>query len=157
MRAKDFGALLLLSALWGGSFLFMRVAAPVLGPMLLVTLRVGIASAALLVYAVYSGAVPPLRTHRRQFLVLGAFNGALPYALFATAELHLTASLAAILNATTPLFTALIAALWLRDQLGTRKLIGLFVGFIGVALLVGWSPVPLGLAVIGSIGAALLQ
>ncbi len=155
MRAKDFGALLLLAALWGGSFLFMRVVAPVIGPVLLITARVGIASAALLAYALLSGRLPVLRGHRRLFLVLDAFNGALPYTLFAAAELYLTASIASVLNATTPLFTALIAALWLRERLGAREVIGLCCGFVGVAVLVGWSPLPRSPLLLASIVAAL--
>src|SRR4051794_18474654 len=105
MRIKDLGALLLLAALWGGSFLLIRVASPVFGPFLLAALRVGIAGAGLLVYAALTRSVPALRAQARNYLIIGALNAAIPYALIGLAELHLTASLGVILNATTPLFT----------------------------------------------------
>lgn len=155
MRIKDIGALLLLAALWGGSFLFMRIAVPVFGPFVLAELRVALAGGALLVYAAASRALPALRTQAKQFLILGALNAAIPYTLIATAELHLTASLAAILNATTPLFTAVVAAVWLKDRLGAKKRIGLVLGIVGVAILVDWSPLPFGTVVALSIAASL--
>lgn len=70
MTAKEYGALFLLSALWGGSFLFMRIAAPVLGPVLLIELRVGLAGLALLAYALFIRKVPELRRHWRAYAVV---------------------------------------------------------------------------------------
>lgn len=132
--------LILLAALWGASFLFMRIAAPSLGPIVLIELRVSIAGLALLLFAA-------IRKHRtnvlqkwKQYLLLGAFNAAIPFSLIATAELHSSASLAAILNATSPLFTALVAWVWMRDPFTVKKFVGLVSGVIGVAVLVGWNP-----------------
>lgn len=156
MRPGDLGTLLLLSALWGGSFLFMRIAAPVLGPVAVAELRVGLAGLALLLYALATRRLPNLRPRRRQLLVIGAVNSALPFALIAAATLRLPASLAAILNATSPLFGALIAAVWLGEALGARKLAGLLLGVVGVGALVGWSPLPLTGAILLSVGASLL-
>ncbi|MHB8647892.1 MAG: DMT family transporter [Thermomicrobiales bacterium] len=155
MRIKDVGALLLLAALWGGSFLFMRIAAPVLGPLVMAELRVSIAGIALLVYAAAIHALPAFRAHRPKYLILGALNAAIPYTLIGAAELHLTASLASILNATTPLFTAVVAAIWLNDRLDVKKGIGLILGVVGVAILVGWSPLPLNAVIVLSVGASL--
>lgn len=155
MRMKDMVMLLLLAALWGGSFLFMRIAAPVFGPVVLAELRVGVAGIALLLYAAAITALPAFRAHGKKYLILGALNAAIPYTLIATAELHLTASLASILNATTPLFTAIVAALWLKDQLDVKKSIGLVLGIAGVAILVGWSPLPLNAMIVLSVGASL--
>ncbi len=156
MRIKDVGALLLLAALWGGSFLFIRVTSPVFGPFLFAALRVGIAGAALLLYAAVTRSIPTLRSQARNYLIIGALNAAIPYALIGLAELHLTASLGVILNATTPLFTAIVAAFWLRDRLDLKKGIGLVLGVLGVAVIVGWSPLPVDGIILLSIGAALV-
>jgi drug/metabolite transporter (DMT)-like permease len=156
MRVKDLASLTLLATLWGGSFLFMRVAVPLFGPPLLAFLRVGLAGAGLLAYAAALGRVPALRGRWRAYLALGALNAAIPYALIAAAELHLTASLAAILNATTPLFAAIVAAARLGERLTARVALGLALGLAGVAILVGWSPLPLDRALLLAVGASLV-
>jgi drug/metabolite transporter (DMT)-like permease len=156
MGSKNWGALFLLSALWGGSYLFMRVAAPVLGPILLIEARVLIAGLALLAHSLLTRTLPPLRDHWRHYLVLGALSSAVPFVLIATAELYLPASLAATVNATTPLFAAVVAAVWMGEALTWRKVFGLLLGFAGVAVLVGFGPLPLTSATLWSIGASLL-
>lgn len=156
MSPRDLTALFFLSALWGGSFLFMRIAAPVLGPVLLIELRVLIAGLALLTFALLTRSLSGLRSHWRHFLVIGAFNSALPFTLIATAELHVTASLAATLNATTPLFGVLVAAVGLREGVTLGKGAGLLLGLVGVMVLVGLGPVTLTPIVLLSIGASLL-
>jgi drug/metabolite transporter (DMT)-like permease len=88
--------------------------------------------------------------------VLGAVNSAAPFVLISAAELHLTASLAAILNATSPLFGAVIAAMWLKDRLTPRKVAALILGLAGVGVLAGWSPLTLSAVVVLSISASLL-
>src|SRR5919112_1700830 len=137
MRPKDFAGLILLGALWGGSFLFIRVAVPALGPFLLVELRVGLAAAALFFYALAAGRMPKIRGRWRSFLVLGLMNAAVPFSLISAAEIHLTASLAAILNSTTVMFTAIVAAVWMGDALTARKAIGIVLGIVGVRVLLG--------------------
>ena len=121
MRAPDLARLLLLAALWGGSFIFIRIAAPVLGPIVLVTIRVLLAGAALLVYALVTRSELELRARWRQYLTIGALNSAIPFVLISTAELQLPASLAAILNATSPLFGAVIAAIWIKDSTDAQE------------------------------------
>src|ERR687889_840018 len=143
MRPKDFAGLIVLGAVWGAAFLFIRVAVPALGPFLLVELRVGLAAAVLALYALAVGRVPKIRSRWRSFLVLGLFNSAVPFSLISAAEIHLTASLAAILNSTTVMFTAMVAAVWMGDALTVRKLFGIVLGIFGVAVLVGWDPTPL--------------
>src|SRR5919107_4652026 len=155
MRPRDFAGLILLGALWGGSFLFIRVAVPALGPFLLVELRVGLAAAALLLYALAVGSMPKIRNRWRSFLVLGFFNSAVPFSLISAAEIHLTASLAAILNSTTVMFTAMVAAVWMGDALTARKSFGIVLGIFGVAVLVGWDPTPLNGVVLLSVAAML--
>jgi drug/metabolite transporter (DMT)-like permease len=104
MKLRELGLLFILAALWGASFLFIRISAPVLRPFPLVTLRVLLGGSVLLIYASFARQPVSWRTHWRQFLILGALNNAIPYALIATAQLHLIASLASMLNATTPLY-----------------------------------------------------
>lgn len=156
MRPRDFAALILLGTLWGGSFLFIRVAVPALGPFLLVELRVGLAAAALFLYALAAGSMPKIRGRWRSFLVLGFLNAAVPFSLISAAEIHLTASLAAILNSTTVMFTAIVAAVWMGDALTVRKAIGIVLGIGGVGVLVGWDPLPVNGAVLLAVAAMLL-
>jgi drug/metabolite transporter (DMT)-like permease len=146
----------MLSALWGGSFLFIRVAVPALGPFLLVELRVGLAAAALCLYALAAGSMPKIQGRWKSFLVLGFLNAAVPFSLISAAEIHLTASLAAILNSTTVMFTAIVAAVWMGDALTARKAIGIVLGIVGVSVLVGWDPLPLNGAVLFAVAAMLL-
>lgn len=156
MKPKDIFALVLLGALWGFSFIFIRVGVSELGPFLLMVLRVGLAVLALLPFAVALGRVPELRERWRQFLVMGSLNAAVPFSLIAFAELTITASLAAILNSTTVLFSVLVAAVFLGDPLTRRKLAGVALGVVGVAVLVGLDHLPLNATVLLAVGALLL-
>lgn len=135
--------LILLGAIWGASYPFMRIAAPVLGPVFLVEVRVVLAGAILLGAAIWARQVPDFRLRWRQYLLLGAINAAIPFVLISFATTRLTASLAAILNGTTPLFTAIVAAIWMKERLTPLRLAGLALGFVGVGLVVGWTEVEL--------------
>lgn len=143
MRARESAALFLLAALWGGSFLFIRVAAPALGPLPLAAGRVAIAALALWCVALARRQRHALRPYAGRLLVLGALNAAVPFALIGAAELRLTASLAAMLNATVPLWATLFAARWLGERVTPRRGASLVLGVAGVAVLVGWSPLAL--------------
>jgi drug/metabolite transporter (DMT)-like permease len=143
-------------AIWGSSFLFIRVAVPALGPFVLMELRVGLAAAAFALLAVAVGRLPKLRYRWKGLLVLGACNAAIPFSLIAASEINLTASLAAILNATTVLFAAVVAAAWMGEALTKGKVAGLVMGIVGVAVLVGWRPIALNGIVLLSVGASLL-
>src|ERR687897_3827040 len=156
MGGRDLGALLLLSALWGASFVFIRVAVASLGPFVLVELRVGLAAAGLAFSAALLRRLPKLRVRWRQFALLGLVNVAIPFSLISAAEINLTASLAAILNSTTVMFTAIVAAVWMGDALTVRKAIGIVLGIVGVSVLVGWDPIPLNGAVLFAVAAMLL-
>ena len=155
MRPKDVFALVLLGAIWGSSFLFIRVSVPALGPFLLMEVRVGLAALALAPLAVALGRVPEIRSRWRPFLVVGLLNAAIPFTLIAFAEIEITASLAAILNSTTVLFSALVAAAWTGDPLTVRKIAGVVLGVFGVAVLVGLDPLPVNGAVLLAVGASL--
>jgi drug/metabolite transporter (DMT)-like permease len=143
MPPSDIARLLTLAGLWGGSFAFMRVAVPALGPFWLAFLRVALAFAALFALAAMQGNVPSLRERWRDYLFVGTVNSALPFVLFCFAEQYVTASAAAILNATSPFFGAIVATLWLKEPLTLRQLAGMSLGLGGVVLLVGWQPEPL--------------
>jgi drug/metabolite transporter (DMT)-like permease len=141
MRRRDLGDLILLAALWGASFLFTRIAAPAFGPLALAELRVAIAAVILVPLLAWRAGLSDLHIHRARFLLLGAVNTAIPFSLFAYAALSITAGLASILNATAPLFTALVAWLWLRERLTPTQWLGMGIGMAGVAWLsVGKAP-----------------
>lgn len=135
MRRRDLTDLVLLAALWGASFLFTRIAAPAFGPLALAEVRVAIAAAMLVPLLAWRADLTDLRRHAPRFLLLGAVNTAIPFSLFAYAALTITAGLASILNATAPLFTALVAWLWLRERLTALQWLGMAVGIAGVAWL----------------------
>lgn len=142
MRARDLIDLLLLAAIWGASFLFMRIAAPEFGPVPLIAVRVGIAALCLSIILAGRGGIKDLHRQAAPLTVLGAINTALPFSLFAYAVLSVTAGFAAVLNATVPLFGALVAYLWLGDKLAPTRVLGLIVGFVGVLVLV-WGRISL--------------
>jgi drug/metabolite transporter (DMT)-like permease len=156
MKHRDAFLLLLLGAIWGASYLFMRLAAPALGPAVLMAARVSIAAIALWLYGAAIANLPDWRAHWRKFLMLGLLNNAIPFTLIGVAVIYLNASIAAILNATTPFFTAIVATLWLGEAFGLRRLIGIVLGIAGVTILVGWSPLPLNVQTLTAAGAALL-
>ena len=135
MRSGDIAEMIALAAIWGASFLFMRIAAPEFGPLALTALRVGIATLCLLPLLLWQAQLPALRRHWKASAVVGLFNSALPFALFSVAALAINAGLSAIFNATAPLWGALIAWLWLHDRLSTSRVAGLFIGFAGVVFL----------------------
>ena len=141
MRRSDGIRLLALSAIWGSSFIFIRVIAPVLGPVLTVVSRVLIGGAVLVAYCRIIGVDAELARHWRQYAVIGVVNSTLPFMLFAFAALHIPASYSVILNSTAPLFTALLAVPLLGERLTSAKIAGLLVGAAGVALVSGAGPV----------------
>lgn len=139
MRGVDWLRLLMLSAVWGASFIFMRVLAPALGPVVTADLRVAIGGGVLLLYFSCIRFKPKWRAHWRQYAVIGTFNVGLPFLLFSYAAQHIPASYSAIINATTPLFGAAFSVLWLGDSMTRSKGVGLIVGLIGVATMTGAS------------------
>lgn len=137
MRASDIIRLLLLAAIWGGSFVFLRIVAPALGPIVTADLRVLIAWGALAIYLRAVAIDVEWGQFWQQYLVIGAFNAALPFYLFAFAALHIPASYSAILNATSPFFGALFAGLWLGEKITVLKSLGFVFGIAGVGLVTG--------------------
>jgi len=135
MKAFDIGELVLLAALWGASFLFMRLGAHEFGPIPLAAVRVGLATVMLIPLLASRGQLSELRKHWKGLLIVGALNSAIPFALFSFAALSITAGLSSIVNATTPLWTAVVAFVWLRQGLTPLRVLGLVIGFAGVAFL----------------------
>ncbi len=136
MKPFDLTELTLLAAIWGASFLFMRLGAHEFGPIVLAALRVIGASLLLLPLLSLREGLTGLRREWRLLLVLGLLNSALPFVLFSYAALSITAGLSSILNATTPLWGALVAWVWLSQRLSPLRLVGLALGFAGVLFLV---------------------
>ena len=143
MRSADFVRLFVLAALWGASFLGLRIVAPTLGAIVTAEARVAIAGVALLVWCAILRVPLGWRRNMRPLIVVGIFNSAIPFALFAFAVKTIPGGYAAILNATSPLFGAVIASLWLREELGARRLLGIAFGVAGVACVVKLGPVAL--------------
>ncbi|MEH0789109.1 DMT family transporter [Vibrio alginolyticus] len=137
MTAVSFFRLLCLAAIWGGSFLFMRVAANTFGPAYLIEFRVTFAAVALLLIAVYLKKKLTLTAHTKHFFIIGLFNSAVPFLLFAYAAQTLNASTLAILNSTAPIWGALVGFVWYRSTLTAKSVLGMLIGIGGVAVLVG--------------------
>jgi len=138
LKTSDLSELLLLAALWGASFLFMRMGAAEFGPIALVAVRVAGATLFLMPLLQMRGQMGELRRHWRPIFVVGLTNSALPFLCFGYAALSITAGLSAIFNAATPLFGAAIAWLWLKDKLTPPRILGLVIGFAGV-LWLAWN------------------
>jgi drug/metabolite transporter (DMT)-like permease len=136
MTTANFALLLLLAAIWGGSFLFMRIGAPVLGPAWLILFRVGIAAVFLSACALCLRKPLQIRRYWRHYLLLGFINSAMPFFLIAYAAQSLSASLLSVLNSSSPIFAALISAVWLRTRVTRGRAVGLALGVVGVAILV---------------------
>jgi len=143
LRRRDVAELLALAALWGGSFLFMRVAVPAFGPLALAFLRVFGAALILVPLLATRGELAAVRRHWRPIAVVGFVNSALPFLCFAYAALTINAGLSAIFNSATPLFAAIIAWLWLGDRMTPLRIVGLAIGFTGV-LWIGWDKAEFG-------------
>ena len=159
MTPRHFATLLLLAAIWGAAFLFLRIAAPVLGPAVLSVTRMLIAAIFLTGVAWALGKGRPQRKDWRHYLILGGLSSALPFLLFGYAATRLPASMLAILNSTAPFWGALIAAWLTRSLPSGRKLMGLLLGVSGVGLLIGFDPSVIhagtGLAIASALLAAL--
>ena len=125
----------LLAAIWGASFLFMRLAATELGVLPTAGLRVAIAAAFLWPITQIRGHGAALRQHWKLCFAVGIVNSAIPFACFTYALLSITTGLSSILNATVPLFGAVVAWVWLKDRPTGSRIAGLLIGFLGVALL----------------------
>ena len=139
MKPKDWFAFIALGTIWGSSFLWIKIAVQEISPLMLVSLRLLIGGLGLGAMAFYNR--PAFPRNKRIWLVLfvlGFINTGIPYLMISWGEQYIDSAIAAILNSTTPLFTMLIATIFLNDdKLTIRRFFGLLVGFIGIILLVG--------------------
>jgi drug/metabolite transporter (DMT)-like permease len=141
MNTANLLRLIALAAIWGGSFLFMRISAPSLGPAVLIEFRVLFAALFLALVGFVLKRRLDLRTYWKHYFILGFFNSALPFLLFAYGARTLSASVLSVLNATAPMWGALLGAAWNRQAVKPRTVLGLVLGTLGVALLVGFDHV----------------
>lgn len=136
LSVRDWLSVAAVALMWGSSFLFIKIGVQDFPPGTVAWLRISLGAAALACLPI---ARTPLRHpgDRRLIAVLGIVWMAIPFTLFAYAEVHISSALAGMINGATPLFTALLAALWLRDRTSRRMAVGLVVGFLGVVV-TGW-------------------
>ena len=125
----------LLAAIWGASFLFMHLGAVEFGVLPTAAVRVAIATLFLLPLVWLRGLLPELKKHWRRTFLIGILNSGIPFVCISFALLHISTGLSSILNATVPMFGALVAWAWLKDKPGASRLLGLVIGFAGVAML----------------------
>jgi drug/metabolite transporter (DMT)-like permease len=139
MTAKAWFLLILLSVLWGGSFFFIELTLRDLQPLTVVWGRVVLAAIALTVFVYLQGhRMPSSPKVWREFLVMGALNNLIPFSLISWGQVYIDSSLAAILNATTPVFAVVLAHFLTADErLTVNRILGVVCGFCGVAVLVG--------------------
>jgi len=160
VKTRDLVDLFVLGAIWGASFLFMRIAAPDFGAVPLIAVRVGVAALFLIGVLARRGGLSQLFENVPRLTVLGAINSAIPFSLFAYSVLSITSGFASVLNSTAPLFGALVAFIWLRDRPAPARIAGLILGFAGVLVLV-WGRVAIardggGRAVLAGLTASVL-
>jgi drug/metabolite transporter (DMT)-like permease len=137
MSFSDFAKLVFLASIWGGAFIFLRVAVPEFGPLMTSILRVTLAAIVLIGFAAATGVEMHWRRNLKPYAIVGLFAAAIPFTCFSFAALYLPAAYLAVLNSTAPLFGAVFSVIWLADRLTVSKLAGLIIGVIGVAILVG--------------------
>jgi len=135
MTTRPLLELPLLAAIWGASFIFMKIGVPEFGPVLFMAFRTLIASIFLLTLIILHKQLSSLDGYKIKVFIVGIFNSAIPFALFGWAALTLSAGSTSVLNATTPMFGAIVAFVWLKDALKPMAILGLFTGFIGVYFL----------------------
>jgi len=124
-----------LAAIWGASFLFMRIGTVAFGPVVTAGLRVGVAALFLLPILIARGHAAALRQHWKPVFLVGITNSAIPFFCFSFALQSITVGLSSMLNATVPLFGAAIAWVWLKDRPSGSRMVGLVIGFVGVGML----------------------
>jgi len=138
LRRRDVAELILLAAVWGSSFLFMRLAVPAFGPVAVAALRVAGASLLLVPLLAWRGGLGELRRHWRAIALLGITNSALPFFGFAYAAITTDSGVLAIFNSAAPLFAAVVAWLWLGDRMTPARIAGLAIGFAGIVWIVAY-------------------
>lgn len=163
MKLLDALLLIILAAIWGSSFIFMRATADDFGPIVLIAIRVGVAALCLFGFLLAKNRWQEFHQHWKTLFFIGLVNSALPFSFLAYASLSLNAGLLSIINAITPIFTALIAHLWLKDKMSGMQSLGMLIGLLGIIFLVwdkvswnavSWLPIVAGIMTTISYGIA---
>ena len=139
MGLVQWSMLLLLSMLWGGSYFFVEIALMEWSPLMIVAVRVLIATAVIWGIVLIAGLpIPQSRSAWIAFLAMGLLNNVFPFLLIVWGQKEIASGLAAILNAAAPIFSVIVAGIWLKDEPVTRsRLLGAALGLVGVAVLIG--------------------
>lgn len=156
MTIKNTLKLILLSAIWGGSFIFMRIISPVLGPVLTASMRTLIAGLFLIVIFKFTRYKIYWKRDYKQFIIIGIINSSIPFYMYAYAALHIPASLSAIMNSMSPMFGAIFSAIFLIEPLTIKKSTGLILGTIGVAIVTSLNVAGVGISYYLSLGACIV-
>lgn len=160
MNLKHFLLLLLISAIWGGSFIFMKELSPVFGPVLTSSLRLLSASLFLFIVFFFQKYKINWKKNFKIFFILGLTNSAIPFTLYAYAALYISPSISVILNSTAPMFGAVFSYFIIKEKLSFKKILGLLLGTIGVGVIssitFSESSLELYISVFGCIAAAVL-
>jgi drug/metabolite transporter (DMT)-like permease len=135
MKRIDVLLLLVLSAIWGASFLFMRVASPEFGPVTLVFIRMFVAVLVVLPFLLKPAFRKALKDNAKNLAILGFLNHVIPFTLLSFATLRLEAGFTSLINATTPMFTAIVGALFFVTPINRQQMLGLVIAFLGVFVL----------------------
>jgi drug/metabolite transporter (DMT)-like permease len=141
MNRAAFGQLLLLGALWGAAFMFLRIAAPEFGALALAGGRIAMAAVAMLLLLLIIRTPTHFKTHWKKYVVIGGVNTSLPFIAYSFAALYIPSGYSAIANSTTPIWVAIIGWVWLKEKLLWTKWLGIAFAFIGVIALVGLQPI----------------
>ena len=136
MESKDWVLLISLAAIWGSAFMFIKISAVEFGPILLVTLRLLIAGLIFVPLLLKKQNRLQFKPYLSSILIIAVVSNALPFTLFAFASLGATSNMLGILNGTTAFLTTFIAYFWLKEFISSKQIVGLFLGFIGVVILV---------------------
>ncbi len=133
----DYILLITLSAIWGGSFIFMRVLSPALGPVVTADMRLLIAGVVLTLYLRIRNQRLDLLKNLKRYIIIGLLNSGIPFLLFSFAALYLPSSISVIINSLTPLFGVLFSILWLNEKVTPKKISGIALGIVGVIIIRG--------------------
>ncbi|MDA9917305.1 DMT family transporter [Gammaproteobacteria bacterium] len=153
MELKNWILLILLGAVWGSAFMFIKISADDFGPILLVNLRLLLAGALFLPFLLQKKYLTYFKSHFSGILILGIFSNAFPFTMFSYASLGATSNMLGILNGTTAFMTMVVAYFWLKESITPKQIFGIILGFLGILVLVNPAN---GSATLGASGFALV-
>ncbi len=156
MLLFDYVLLITLAAIWGSSFIFMRILAPALGPVVTADMRLLIAGLALTLYLRLRNQRLDLVKNFKRYVIIGLLNSGIPFLLFSFAALYLPSSISVIINSLTPLFGVLFSILWLDETITAKKISGIALGIVGVIIIRGSGNLELNIMTTVAMGACVL-